>query len=53
MLIVFNVLSQATESALHGGWVDSVEVDLSLSSDGVLFLWHDPDPNSVAAIARR
>ncbi len=44
---------EATESALRRGWINAVELDLSLSSDGVVFLWHDPEPFSVVAVIRR
>ena len=42
----------ATRSALAFG-ANAVEIDLSLSLDGVIFLWHDPEPLSVVTIVRR
>ncbi len=41
----------ATRAAI--GAVNAVEIDLSMSKDGVVFLWHDPDPTSPGAVARR
>jgi len=43
---------EATRSALQQG-ANAIEVDLSVSSDGQVFLWHDPSPLSFHAIARR
>ena len=39
-------------SALQQG-ANAIEVDLSVSADGQVFLWHDPSPLSMHAIARR
>jgi len=43
---------EATRSALQQG-ANAIEVDLSVSADGQVFLWHDPSPLSLHAIARR
>jgi len=43
---------ESTRSALQQG-ANAIEVDLSVSADGQVFLWHDPSPLSMHAIARR
>ncbi len=43
---------EATRSALERG-ANAVEIDVSMSKDGVLFLWHDPNPLHVLALTRR
>ena len=44
--IIFN----ATVSLPH---VNAIEIDLSMSKDNVIFLWHDPDPRAFTAAIRR
>ena len=43
---------EATRSALALG-ANAIEVDLVISKDGVVFLWHDPTPFSIHALVRR
>ena len=57
MLIVFpvnfceNTLA-STRSALKNG-ANAIEVDVAISKDNVVFLWHDPYPLGIVALARR
>ena len=34
-------------------YVNAIELDLSLSKDNVIFLWHDPNPGELVARIRR
>ena len=43
---------ESTRSGLEQG-MNSVEIDLSMSGDEVIFLWHDPTPNNEWTLARR
>ena len=43
---------EATRSALEQG-ANAIEVDVAVSRDKVPFLWHDPYPLGLQAIARR
>ena len=51
-LIIKGLLLFYSGSALQQG-ANAIEVDLSVSADGQVFLWHDPSPLSLHAIARR
>ena len=43
----------STRSALVDGGANAIELDLSVSLDGIVFLWHDPEPNSPESVIRR
>ena len=43
---------EATRSALNLG-ANAIEVDIAISADEVVFLWHDPYPLGWHSIARR
>ena len=43
---------EATRSGLESG-ANSIEVDLTISKDGIIFLWHDQDPLGLHSLARR
>uniref|UniRef100_A0A0K2TNI7 GP-PDE domain-containing protein n=1 Tax=Lepeophtheirus salmonis TaxID=72036 RepID=A0A0K2TNI7_LEPSM len=43
---------EATRSAIASG-ANAIEIDLSISKDGVIFLWHDPNPWDFYSIIRR
>jgi glycerophosphoryl diester phosphodiesterase len=32
---------------------NAIEIDLSVSKDGVIFLWHDPQPLGILSLVRR
>ena len=34
-------------------YVNAIELDLSISKDNVIFLWHDPDPWDIISTLRR
>ena len=42
----------STRSALKNG-ANAIEVDVAISKDNVVFLWHDPYPLGIVALARR
>eukprot|EP00096_Caligus_rogercresseyi_P012434 TRINITY_DN5210_c0_g1_i1.p1 TRINITY_DN5210_c0_g1~~TRINITY_DN5210_c0_g1_i1.p1 ORF type:complete len:337 (+),score=83.92 TRINITY_DN5210_c0_g1_i1:219-1229(+) len=42
----------ATRSAIASG-ANAIEIDLSISEDGVIFLWHDPNPWNILSLIRR
>ena len=42
----------ATRSALKFG-ANAIEVDIAISKDDVIFLWHDPNPLGLHSLARR
>lgn len=45
---------EATRLALApNGGANAIEIDLSISKDQVVFLWHDPVPMSIQAASRR
>ncbi|QQP37180.1 Uncharacterized protein FKW44_017377, partial [Caligus rogercresseyi] len=41
----------ATRSAIASG-ANAIEIDLSISEDGVIFLWHDPNPWNILSLIR-
>ena len=43
---------EATRSALKLG-ANAIEVDIAISKDDVIFLWHDPNPLGWHSLARR
>merc|ERR1712062_678825 len=43
---------EATRSALKLG-ANAIEVDIAISKDDVIFLWHDPNPLGLHSLARR
>ena len=43
---------ESTRSALENG-ANAIEIDLAISKDNIVFLWHDPSPWGLHAIARR
>ncbi len=48
---VENTLPAMQQAILDGA--NAVEIDLSMTKDGVIVLWHDWDPNDVVSLARQ